>query len=260
MNLTRISAIVLRHYFLARHQLERFFDVFVFPAMSIVLWGFLSRYAGRLQSSRFAAFLLGGLILWVIFERIGTDIGVSFMFDVWEHNVVNILVSPITVGEYLVGLVTIAIVKILVSLAAMSVLAAVFYDFRVTVFGFEFAFFWMNLVMFAISFGILNVSLVFRYGHSVGPLTWIFPFILQPFAAVFYPVAVLPPVIRAIAFAIPISHVFEGMRHTLSVGGMDGHELTIAFLLNLAYLALSIAVFARILVLVRRSGALVKLT
>jgi ABC-2 type transport system permease protein len=260
MNLTRISAIMLRHYFLARHQLERFFDVFFFPTMSLVLWGFLSRYAGGLQSSRFAAFLLGGLILWVIFERIGTDIGVSFMFDVWEHNVVNILVSPITMGEYVLGLVLIAVTKILISLAAMSILAAIFYSFHITTLGFEFALFWINLVVFAIAFGIFNVSMVFRFGHSIGPLTWILPFILQPFAAVFYPVAVLPIGFRVIAFLMPISHVFEGMRHTLSGGGIDAGQILIAAGLNTLYLAAAIGVFVYVLRVVRRSGALVKLT
>jgi ABC-2 type transport system permease protein len=260
VNLTRVSAIVLRHYFLARHQLERFFDVFFFPTMSLVLWGFLSRYASGLQASRFAAFLLGGLILWVIFERIGTDIGVSFMFDVWEHNVVNILVSPITLAEYITGLVVIAVAKILISLTAMSLLAAFFYNFRVTTLGFQFAIFWVNLVAFAIAFGVFNVAMVFRFGHSIGPLTWILPFILQPFAAVFYPVAVLPLGFRVIAFLLPISHVFEGMRSALSGGGVDATQLLLAAGLNAVYLAVAIGAFAHILTVVRRSGALVKLT
>lgn len=260
MNLRRVSAIMLRHYFLARHQLERFFDVFFFPTMSLLLWGFLSKYATGLQASRFAAFLLGGLILWVIFERVGTDIGVSFMFDVWEHNVVNILVSPITLSEYIVGLILLALTKILISLTAMSILAAVFYNFRITQLGFQFALFWINLVVFAMAFGILNVSMVFRFGHAIGPLTWILPFILQPFAAVFYPVAVLPAGLRVIAFVLPISHVFEGMRYTLTTGGIDGRELLLASLLNVLYVTLAVTIFMRILLAVRKSGALVKLT
>jgi len=260
MSWMRVSAIMLRHYFLALHQIERFFDLFFFPIMSLVLWGFLARYVGGSQSSKFASFLLGGMILWVVFERVGTDIGVSFMYDVWEHNVVNILVSPITSTEYVSGLVLIAISKVLVSLASMSILAAVFYGFHVTTLGFQLAVFWINVVLFAAAFGIFNVSLVFRYGHSVGPLTWLLPFVLQPFAAVFYPVSVLPPAFRIVALAIPISHVFEGMRYTLSTGAIDGGDLVTAALLNLVYLVLAVAFFAWILRRARRSGGLVKLT
>ena len=43
----------------------------------------------------------------------------------------------------------------------------------------------------------------------------------QPFSAVFYPVAVLPPAAQAVAFAIPASHVVEGMRAVLDGQGID---------------------------------------
>ena len=251
---------MLRHYFLMRHQLERSFDILFFPMMSLVLWGFLSRYASGLQSSRLGAFLLGGMILWVVFERVGTDIGISFMYDVWEHNVVNILVSPITLLEYMLGLVLLAVVKALVSLVLMAVLAAAFYNFRITAFGLQLAAFWVNLVVFAMAFGIFNVALVLRYGHSVGPLTWILPFVLQPFAAVFYPVSVLPGAFRAIAFVMPISHVFEGMRRALTTGAVDLPQLLLAFSLGLVYLGLAVAIYGQVLYAARRSGCLVKLT
>lgn len=239
--------------------MERFFDVIISPVLVLILWGFLATYVQGLQSQTLAAFLLGGMILWVIFEKVSTDIGVNFMFDIWDRNVINVLASPITFVEYLAGLVAISFIKILVALTSMWLMAGIFYNFQITTLGFGLALLWINLFIFAVSFGILNITLVLRYGHSIGPLTWILPFFVQPFAAVFYPISVLPPVFQKIAYLLPISHVFEGMRFTLRTGQFDVNSFWTASLLNAIYLTASIVLFAFTLKTVIRNGRLVKL-
>lgn len=259
MNLNRVFAIILRHFFLTMHQLERFFDVLISPVLMIALWGFLTKYIQALDTPTLAAFLLGGMILWVIFEKVGTDIGINFMFDIWDRNVINMLASPITFLEYLTGLVLISLIKILISFSVMMVMASIFYGFQITSLGVGLALFGLNLFIFAASFGIFNISLVLRFGHSIGPLTWILPFLIQPFAAVFYPMSVLPEIFQKIAYFIPISHVFEGMRYTLKTGQFDSNSFWVAIALNIFYLTASIGFFAFTLKAVLKSGRLVKL-
>jgi len=258
MNLHRVFAIVIRHYFTAIHQLERFFDVLISPVLMIVLWGFLSKYIQGLNTSTLASFLLGGIILWAIFEKVGTDIGVNFMFDIWDRNFINVMATPITFLEYLTGLVIVSFIKILLTLLSMFLIASIFYNFQITSLGFGLILFALNLFIFASSFGIFNISLVLRFGHSIGPLTWILPFFVQPFAAVFYPVSILPSFLQKVAYLIPISHVFEGMRQVLKTGQFSIEQFWTAFILNLIYLALSISFFAFILKKVLKSGKLVK--
>ncbi|MDD5416323.1 MAG: ABC transporter permease [Candidatus Daviesbacteria bacterium] len=259
MNFNRVFAIVLRHIFTTMHQLERFFDVIISPVLVLILWGFLSKYVQNIQSQQLAAFLLGGMILWVVFEKVSTDIGVNFMFEIWDRNIINLLASPITFWEFLTGLLTISFIKIIIALISMWLMAGIFYNFQITSLGFGLALLWINLFIFAVSFGIFNVSLVLRYGHSIGPLTWILPFFVQPFAAVFYPVNILPPFFQKIAWVIPISHVFEGMRYTLKFGQFDFNSFWLATLLNMAYMAGSVAFFTFIFKKVLKSGRLVKL-
>lgn len=259
MDFTRVWAIILRHYFLTIHQLDRLFSVFFYPTMTLLLWGFLAKYTGEIQSFQLAAFLLGGLILWAVFENVNTDLGLSFMFEVWERNVVHLLVSPITFAEYLGGLIFMGIVKFLMAFVLMGVLASVFYDFQITVLGFGLVLFWINLLIFAWAFGIFNISLVMRFGQTLGPLTWALPFLFMPFSAVFYPVSSLPPFLQGIAFVLPISHVFEGMREVLASEAFNFGEFWLAFGLNIFYLLLSVAFFAWIVKSVKKSGHLVKL-
>ncbi len=258
MNLHRVFAIVIRHYFTAIHQLERFFDVLISPVLMIVLWGFLSTYIQGLNTPTLASFLLGGIILWAIFEKVSTDIGVNFMFDIWDRNFINVMSTPITFVEYLAGLITVSFIKIILTFLSMWLISSIFYGFQITSLGFGVVLFALNLFIFATSFGIFNISLVLRFGHSIGPLTWILPFFVQPFAAVFYPISVLPDFFQKIAYFIPISHVFEGMRTVIQTGQFSTEQFWTALILNLVYLIASISFFSFILRRVLKSGRLIK--
>ncbi len=259
MNTSRVFAIVLRHLYTTMHQLERFFDVIISPVLVLILWGFLSKYVQNIQSSQLASFLLGGMILWVIFEKVSTDIGVNFMFEIWDRNIVNLLASPVTFLEFLTGLLMISFIKIIIALISMWLMAGIFYNFQITSLGFGLALLWINLFIFAVAFGIFNISLILRYGHSIGPLTWILPFFVQPFAAVFYPLSILPPIFQKIAFILPIAHVFEGMRYTFRTGQFDYNNFWVAILLNVVYMSASVAFFTFTFRKALRSGRLVKL-
>lgn len=257
MDLEKIYGIILRHVFLTRHHLERFTDLFVFPVVGLVMWGFLSTYV-EIQSSSLAAFFMGGLILWVVFERIGTSIGIDFMYEIWERNIVNLLASPIKIYEYIIGLVAVAGLKVLISFAAMFTIALFFYGFDISDLGFSLAAFWINIVIFAVALGIFNVGIIVRWGHSVGPLTWVLPFVIQPFAAVFYPVSVLPPALQNFVWFIPLSHVFEGMRQVISTGRFNSYEFWVALLINLVYITLAVSFFVYTFKSAKRKGNLVK--
>lgn len=258
MNFNRVSAIILRHYFLALRQLERFFDVLISPVLMIMLWGFLTKYVQGLQAEILAAFLLGGMILWIIFEKVGTDIGMNFMFDVWDRNIVNVLSTPLTFVEFLTALIVVSTIKLLLAFLMVALIASFVFNFQITSLGFGLALFGLNLFMFAASFGIFNIALVLRFGHSVGPLTWIIPFLVQPFAAVFYPVSILPSFFQKIAQAIPISYVFEGMRQVIKDGQFNTNLFWTSLFLNVIYLTASIFFFAFILRKALKSGRLVK--
>lgn len=259
MNFTRIYAIMLRHTFLVIHQIERFSDLLMFPVLSLALWGFLTLYIQKSQSISFAGLFLGGLILWIMFERIATSIGIDFMFDVWEKSVVNILATPISLFEYTFSLVLVSLIKVGISFIAMWIAALIFYGFSIYSLGFYLILFWINLILFGVTMGIFNVSLVIRYGHVVGPLTWIIPFLLQPFSAVFYPVSILPPILQTFAWLLPISHVFEGLRYTLETGMFNSNAFFVSLALNVFYFVLAVLFYSFMFNLAKRKGTLTKL-
>ena len=74
-------------------------------------------------------------------------------------------------------------------------------------------------------------------------LAWMVAFIFAPFSAVFYPLHVLPQWAQGIAWCLPTTYVFEGMRSILSSGYFPVHYFWISLLLDAVYLAIALAVF-----------------
>jgi ABC-2 type transport system permease protein len=76
--------------------------------------------------------------------------------------------------------------------------------------------FLMVLFVFGITLGIFASAIVLRLGPASEWLLWPIPALISPFAAVFYPLSVLPQWMQWIAHALPPAYVFEGMRALLA--------------------------------------------
>jgi ABC-2 type transport system permease protein len=82
---------------------------------------------------------------------------------------------------------------------------------------------------------------------------------VMPVSCVFYPLAVLPPALQAVARAMPATHVFEGMRTVLLEQRMAWDQLAWACALNLCYLALAAGLVALALRIALERGLLPKI-
>jgi ABC-2 type transport system permease protein len=261
MKLHRILAVFVRQMYLYRRSLPRLMEIFYWPLLDLVLWGFISLYLGRYQANlpNFVTFFLGALILWDILFRSQLGISVSFLEDVWARNFLNLFVSPLRPGEYLTSLMLVSAVKIVLAGGIMSLLAWVFYSFNIFVIGMSLVPFVLNLVALGWAIGIFTTALILRFGQQAEILAWGIAILFQPVSAVFYPVAVLPPVLRWLARYVPSSYVFEGMREVVAGGRLPAGKLAWATGLNAVYLAAATAVFYAIFRTVKKKGLLARI-
>src|SRR5512141_2107205 len=121
MDTRRIFAVVLRQFYLLRGSPARILPLFAWVAIDIVLWGFITRYLNSVTGSGFdfVPVLLGAVLLWDFFSRVMDGVTLAFFVDVWSRNFLNIFATPLSIGEYLSGLVLSSIATSLVGLAVM---------------------------------------------------------------------------------------------------------------------------------------------
>lgn len=261
MNLRVISALVMRYVYLYTRSPVRVVEMVFWPMVDILVWGFLTMFLKQNTEGdfpEFIVFLLGAMILWDILFRAQQGVAISFLEDVWTRNLLNVFVAPVRNFEYVGATFVVGLLRICVTGVVLGLIAWFAYAFNVFVMDWYLIPFFLNVLMFGWSLGMISTALILRWGQAAESLAWAVPFFIQPVVAVFYPVSVLPDWMHPIAYALPATHVFEGMREVMATGTMNLQTLWAAFGLNLMYLGLAGWLFARILHTTRRRGLLTK--
>jgi len=261
MKLHRIRALVIRHLYIYPRSFPRLMDVFFWPVLELLVWGFLSVYLQKMSLSNLnvVSVLLGALIFWEFLNRSQQAVTIAFLEDVWEKNLLNLFVTPIKVIEFLLSTVVLGIVRILMQGAVLGVLALVLYHFNIFQFGLYTIPFILSLLLFGWILGLFVTAIILRFGTTAQVLAFGVIVLVQPFSAVFYPVSALPVALQWLAHILPTTYVFEGMRSIIATGTMPGIDLLWSFGLNAIYLALVFWFFYAMFRKVKKMGLLLKL-
>ena len=260
MNPKRSAAIVLRQFYLLRGSPARILPMFAWVAIDIVLWGFITRYLNSVASAgfNFVPAMLGAVLLWDFLVRVMQGVTTAFFEDVWSRSFLNLFASPISVSEYVAGLVATSVLTSCISLAVMLLLARFAFGLSLLAFGLPAAGFLAVLFLFGIALGIFASAVVLRLGPASEWLVWPIPALLSPFAAVFYPLHVLPQWMQWVAHALPPAYVFEGLRALAAGHGVQPGTLLLATTLALLQIALALGFFVRVFRGAIRSGLLAR--
>ncbi len=260
MNLNRVLAIALRIFYLYRGSPARLAPMLIWVVVDILMWGLLTRYLDTVAKATFdfTPALLGAVLLWDFLTRVMQGVTMAFFEDVWSRNFLNLFATPLSISEYLTGLILCAIATSAISMVAMLVFSRVFFGLSLIDFGLPLAPFLVTLFVTGIALGVAAAALVLRLGPAAEWLVWPIPMVLAPFAGVFYPVSSLPPAMQMIARVLPPSYVFEGMRAVVLGQTPAAGAMLAGIGLSLVYLVLAAWFFARVYAHVIKNGLLAR--
>ena len=258
----RIAAIVLRQFYLLRGSPARILPLFAWVAIDIVLWGFISKYLNSVASPgfNFVPMLLGAVLLWDFMVRVMQGVTLAFLEDVWTRNFLNIFATPLSIPEYVSGLVFSSVATSSVGLVVMILLATLVFGLSFFIYGAMLVPFLGVLFLLGIALGILGSAIVLRLGPAAEWFIWPIPALLSPFAGVFYPLSTLPSWMRFIARLLPASYVFEGMRAVIAHRELSASPLFLGTCLAVMYLLLTSWFFGRVFRHAVRTGLIARYT
>jgi ABC-2 type transport system permease protein len=263
--LRRIFAVVSRVLYVLKGNPYRLLDILYWPSMEMCLWGFLSisLRSQTLAAGGAAAFagnaagiLIGGMLLWDILNRGSLGVSVSFLEEIWSRNLANLFVTPLRLGDYIAALLILSVLRTLAGVLPAALLAIVFYSYNVFSMGLPLVGFFALLLVAGWSVGILCMSLILRIGPGAENIAWVAIFFIAPLSGIYYPIAVMPVWMQGMAWCLPSSWVFEGMRAVVYEQVFHWSYFWWALALDGLYLALAIAVFHRVFHVARERGLL----
>ncbi|CAN5133522.1 N/A [soil metagenome] len=238
---------LLRHAYLLRRSYDRIFDSFYWIALDLMIWGITGLFLAKIapDSHRIVYMIISGVILWNVTYRTQIDINVSLLEELWNKNLINIFVSPLSFKEWISSLVILGMIKATVTVVFGSLIAYFAYHVNMTIYGYHLITFIVLLMMSGWWIGFFISSLLLQYGTRIQTLGWSFVWLLGPFAAIYYPLNTLPVWAQQIAKVVPMSYVFEEARNLLFNGKINYQNLLISFVLNLLYIVIGIFMINR---------------
>lgn len=241
MKLNRIYALILRNFYGFRKNMDRLTDSFYWPAIDLVMWGLTSQFFMNMGGgNNVLLMVLSGLVMWLILWKSQYEINISLLDELWNRNLINIFVSPLTFTEWLVSAMIMGLIKVVMSFSFALGLAYLLYKVKIFEYGFQFLPFMLVLLLSGWAVGIIVTGIIFRYGTRIQAFCWTLVWVFGPFSAIYYPVSVLPNWAQQISKFIPMSYAFEGMRGVIATGIIDYQKFLIGTGLALFYLVLGL--------------------
>lgn len=261
LNFSIVKAIIIRHIYAWRKDLDRVVDSFWWATIDLIFWGLTSNYLRQNNIYNFdiTALFIGGIIFWVMVQNSQRDINMPLLDEAWYRNLVNLFTTPIRLREFITATLILGSIKLFLTISYLLVLAYIFYHYNIFRYGWYLLPAVINLIFVGWWIGFIINGLILRYGYKIQALAWAFIFVIYPFSAVVYPVSILPSWARIIASFIPTSYIFESMRSVLFSGVFPVSNIIISFTLNLFYLGLSLIFLNSSFKSALRNAKLVKL-
>ena len=241
----RVGAMVLRYFYLLRGSWPRVIELAYWPTVQMILWGFITLFLVTDSSYVAQAFgiLLAAVLLWDVLFRGQLGVSISFFEEMWARNLGHLFVSPLRAYELICALLAMSLIRTLIGIVPATVLAWAFYGFSIYSLGLPLVAFFFNLLVMGWAVGLAVAGLVLRCGLGAEGLAWAAIFALAPISGIYYPISVLPEWLQVIAYLLPSSYVFEGMRAILIEGAVRAELLVAAAALNVVYLAAGATAF-----------------
>jgi ABC-2 type transport system permease protein len=267
LSLRRIGAMIARYIYVLRSSWPRIAELIYWPAIQMFTWGFLQTYINGQASAagltgRFAVAagtLIGALLLWDSLFRAQLGFSLSFLEEMWSRNMANLLMSPLRPLEFVAALMTMSVIRLAIGIVPVTTLAFLLFGFNLWGLGLAVAAFFVNLVLTSWGIGLFVSGLVLRNGMGAEAIAWSILFFVMPFACVYYPVATLPLWLQWVAWSLPPTYVFEGLR-ALLVGHVFRADLMVeALAINAFLLAAGTIAFLALLDSARRAGSLLQM-
>ena len=178
----RIWAMSLRYLYLVRGSWPRMLEMLYWPAVQLILWGFISQFFATHSSwvAQASGVLLAAVILWDVLFRGQLGVSLAFFEELYSRNLGHLFVSPLRPFELVCALLVISMVRTLIGVGGAALLAIPLYGYSLFDLGLPLLAFFANLLVMGWAIGLLVASLVLRYGLGAESLAWVAIFAVAP--------------------------------------------------------------------------------
>lgn len=197
------------------------FEIVVWPLASLFSIGFLGSFVdvSAETSISFVTFILIGQCGWSFSYVVQQALSYGLMHSMWSGTLIDMMASPADENQFIIGNALAGVIKGVVVLAVMGICG--FLAFNVNIFAGSFVAIFLVLMCFflaAVSLGLIVLIMIFYFGQEAQVAAWTVTGLTVLFSGVFYPVTILPPLVRPLSYSIPLTYALIAWREVTLQG------------------------------------------
>jgi ABC-2 type transport system permease protein len=258
----RILAVMRRDLLIARsYAFALWFDL-GFGLIELFIYFFVSRTFANVAPASlgaapsYFAFVAVGIILTLIVGAASAGIVDRIRNEQQVGTLETLVAQPIGAVDLCIGMIGYPFVFALVRAAVYSAVAIAILDLRLpeaSWIGFACVLAAASAALIGIGIALAAFTIVFKRGAT---LSWAVAIALGLAGGAYFPLAVLPDWLRAVADVLPMRHIFDGSREALFEGGGWASEVVALALFSAVCLPVALWLFSLALEAARRRGTL----
>src|SRR5437660_12386802 len=127
----RVGAMVLRYLYLLRSSWTRLLELIYWPAVQLLVWGFLQFYIAQNSGffARASGVFIAAVLMWDVLFRGQLGFSISFLEEMWSRNLGNLMMSPLKPIEFLISLMVMSLIRLAIGVIPMTLLALILFHF-----------------------------------------------------------------------------------------------------------------------------------
>jgi ABC-2 type transport system permease protein len=257
----RVWAMLLRYLYILKSSWPRTLELLYWPTLQVLIWGFMSQFFAQNSSYVARAFgvLLGAVMLWDLMFRSQLGLSISFLEEMWSRNLGHLFATPLRAYEWVISLLAMSAIRVAIGIVPAALLAIPLYHYSIFAMGLPLVACVAELMAMGWALGLAICGLILRHGMGAESLAWTVIFALSPISCVYYPVTILPAWVQPLAWSLPQTYVFEGMRSVLFDHVFRTDYFVTAVGLDLVFMAIGISIFYVCFRNARHRGALMQM-
>src|SRR5713226_4731031 len=103
MRIERVRAILLQELYITKRSLEVIMDLFFTSVMTVIVFGFVSRFLVGALNANTGSYLILGMLLWEVLRVNQYSLSVGSLWNIWARNLSNMFIAPLSLTEYVVA-------------------------------------------------------------------------------------------------------------------------------------------------------------
>jgi ABC-2 type transport system permease protein len=255
----KVSAFFQRSWWMTRRNAFTLFEIAFWPIVGLLSVGLMTTFLE--VSPETVIFVLVGTFALSTVQVCQLDVAYAVLFDMWSKSVKHQLVAPIRPWHLALGAWLMGLVRGTVVFALLAVVSARMFGVSVLAHGPGPALALLSgLLLSAAGLGLVVGALLLLFGLRAEVSAWSGVSLVLLLCGVYYPVSVLPPLLRGVAAAVPLTYFLEAFRAEYGFAPVFAAPLARGYALAVVYALGGYALFAWAVGRARRSGMLLRLS